>query len=335
MKKALKILGIVVAVIVVIALAGGGYLFYRVQENRKNGGTIVEWSESDGETLRNLEYGKESRNRYDLFIPNRPKDGAMMLFVHGGSWMGGEKEDIEYAARRFAKQGYITATMNYSRIASDTLRHSQKHAYPNFESMIDDIYACTESIKSKCAELGHELNQMAIGGYSAGAHLSMLYSTRHYSTSPLPIRFTISWVGPADMNMLFVSNEQQIASLLAENSVEAKSKQDELCMMVSGISGKPITAESLSLELIRQTMSHVSPSDHVTAQTPPMVLAYGAVDKLVSAEHGKRMDTRLKSFGIESQLYIYPNSGHELGHDKEYTEQVNDMISKYCKKYFK
>ncbi|MBR5801215.1 MAG: hypothetical protein IKY25_00540 [Alistipes sp.] len=103
MKKALKVLGIVVAVIVAIALVGGGYLFYRIKQNQKNGGTVVEWSQSDGQTLRNLSYGNEKRNKYDLFIPNNPKQGAMMLFVHGGSWMGGEKEDIEYAARRFAK----------------------------------------------------------------------------------------------------------------------------------------------------------------------------------------------------------------------------------------
>ena len=335
MKKALKVLGIVVAVIVAIALVGGGYLFYRIKQNQKNGGTVVEWSQSDGQTLRNLSYGNEKRNKYDLFIPNNPKQGAMMLFVHGGSWMGGEKEDIEYAARRFAKQGYITATMNYSRIASDTIRHSEKHAYPSFESMIDDIYACIETIKSKCAELGYELNQMAIGGYSAGAHLSMLYSTRHYASSPLPIRFMISWVGPSDMNMLFPSDEKRIQELLADSSQEAKAKQGELCMMVSGISGKPMAVENLSYDAIHQVMSNVSPSNLVSAQTPPAVLAYGGKDTLVSAEHGKKMDSVLKSFGIESQLYIYPNSGHELGHDKEYTEQVNDMISKYCKKYFK
>ena len=47
MKKALKVLGIVVAVIVAIALVGGGYLFYRIKQNQKNGGTVVEWSQSD------------------------------------------------------------------------------------------------------------------------------------------------------------------------------------------------------------------------------------------------------------------------------------------------
>lgn len=335
MKTAFKILGIVVAIILTIILIGGGYLFYRIKMNQENGGTNVEWSESDGTVHRNLSYGNEKRNRFDLFIPNNPKKGAMMLFVHGGSWMGGEKEDIEYAARRFAKQGYITSTMNYSRIASDTLHHSQKHAYPNIESMVDDIYACTEAIKSKCAELGHELNQMAIGGYSAGAHLAMLYSTRHHDSSPLPIRFMISWVGPADMNMLFTSDKKQIMDLLANNTEEGKAKQAELCMMVSGISGKEVKAEELSYELIQQLMSNVSPSDLVSAATPPAVLAYGANDKLVSAEHGKTMDSRLKSFGIESQIYIYPNSGHELGYDKDYTQKVNETISNYCKKYFK
>ena len=96
-----------------------------------------------------------------------------------------------------------------------------------------------------------------------------------------------------------------------------------------------VKAEELSYELIQQLMSNVSPSDLVSAATPPAVLAYGANDKLVSAEHGKAMDSRLKSFGIESQIYIYPNSGHELGYDKDYTQKVNETISNYCKKYFK
>ncbi len=335
MKKVFKILGIVLVFILSIILVGGVCFFYRMKQNQENAGTNVEWSERDGVVHRNLSYGEESRNKYDLFIPHKPKNDAMILFVHGGSWMGGEKEHIEYAARRFAKQGYITSTMNYMRFKNDTLCYSEKYTNPCIESMIDDIYACTKAIKEKSAELGYTIDEMAIGGYSAGAHLAMLYSTRHHNSSPLPIRFIISWVGPADMNMLFPSNKEQISGLFAANTQEANAKIAEICMMLSGAIGRSITPDELSYEHIRQVMSSVSPADFVSVDTPPAVLAYGANDKLVSAEHGKLMDSRLKSLGIESQLYIFPNSGHELGYDKEYTIKVNEMIRKYCKKYFK
>ena len=100
------------------AIMEGGILASTLE---KKAGRKVEWDSRNGNIIRNLKYGKGSRNTYDLFLPANKECDALMLFVHGGSWMSGKKEDIEWAARRYAKEGYVSATINYSRAGKDTL----------------------------------------------------------------------------------------------------------------------------------------------------------------------------------------------------------------------
>ena len=57
------------------------------------------------------------RNVYNLFIPysslkNKVNYNGIILFIHGGAWAFGEKENIEYLCSRYSKCGYITAEMN-------------------------------------------------------------------------------------------------------------------------------------------------------------------------------------------------------------------------------
>ena len=62
---------------------------------------------------------KNERNIYDLYIPysteyTKNKHNGIILFIHGGSWTSGNKSDMDYLARRYAKYGYITATLSYT-----------------------------------------------------------------------------------------------------------------------------------------------------------------------------------------------------------------------------
>ncbi|MBA4069709.1 MAG: alpha/beta hydrolase, partial [Acinetobacter sp.] len=54
-----------------------------------------------------LAYGLKSRQRFDLFrsqqpLPHRP----LIVFVHGGAWLHGDKKDYQFIGEAFAKEGY-------------------------------------------------------------------------------------------------------------------------------------------------------------------------------------------------------------------------------------
>lgn len=54
---------------------------------------------------------------YDLYMPNPAIDSLVkrpfIFMVHGGSWNGGTKSDLESSARYFAGKGYVCASIDY------------------------------------------------------------------------------------------------------------------------------------------------------------------------------------------------------------------------------
>ena len=121
------------------------------------------------------DYRKNERNNYNLFIPQssyakKDKHNGIILFIHGGQWAGGYKEDVENFSSRYVKQGYITATMDYTVL-------SENYTSYNIFRILYEITQCLESRKEKLINLGFDGNklELAIGGVSSGVHLPLLY----------------------------------------------------------------------------------------------------------------------------------------------------------------
>ncbi len=153
-----------------------------------------------GEINNGKDYTKNERNYYDLYIPysstkNKDKYNGIILFIHGGSWQYGDKNMMSYLCSRYAKMGYITATLSFTLLGKKE---------SNIFRILDEITSCIESIKEQLKSQGFNENQLgiAIGGTSSGAHLAMLYS---YSIkkSPIPIKFVINNVGPVSLEPEF------------------------------------------------------------------------------------------------------------------------------------
>ena len=334
-KKAIKILLWIIGIIVLIAILFAGYIWFKYDQMEKKAGRKVEWDARNGNIIRNLKYGKGSRNTYDLFLPANKECDALMLFVHGGSWMSGKKEDIEWAARRYAKKGYVSATINYSRIGKDTLNLDAGNTAPSIESMMTEIDMAINTIVQDCSQHGITLTQMAIGGYSAGGHLAMLYANRYAKDSAIPIRFQISWVGPADFTLLFPTDKEKMERIWSEDSEENIRKRKEFQQSMYFLNGENIQIDSYNNILEDSLKRNASPLYHISKNTPPTVLAYGAKDRLVSARHGELVSSSLQRIGIDHRLYVFPNSGHELGGDPEYADSVQNTILEFCQWYFK
>ena len=330
MKKAFKIIGAVVAFVAVIMFIGGDDLAQRLFSGVK---PQAQWNTAEGEVLRDLSYGEGYRNTYDLYLPANEKPKALMLFIHGGSWRSGQKEDMAWAAERYAREGYITASINYTRMHSDSMTYNSGYDYPCIQSMMTEIDTSIKAIKTKCKELGCDIEQMAIGGYSAGGHLAMLYSSLHAQSSPIPIKFQISWVGPSDFSLFFPASAQakamDEATAAERDRIFARMNQFVYGMEVEDGDVKPLAADD-----INTLKCAISPVDHVDGATPPAVLVYGGVDRLVDASHGKKMAEVMVASGVHNQLVIFPNSGHGLESDPDCTERVQQTILEFCDKYF-
>ena len=112
---------------------------------------------------------------YIFQIMDIKKDGAnhIILFIHGGGWKLGSKEEMSTFCLMTSSMGYISANIGYTLLSQE-----YKNYNVNIFRILDEITACIENIKIILGKEGFNTDKLeiAIIGASAGAHLTLLYT---------------------------------------------------------------------------------------------------------------------------------------------------------------
>jgi triacylglycerol lipase len=126
----------------------------------------------DGVTItRDLAYGSDARHRVDIYRPQAAaKPCPVILFLHGGGFVRGDKAEKENVGQYFARNGYVVAVANY--------RLAPQHVWP---AGAVDVVALYEWLTSDVAKYGGDAQQIFMIGESAGA--------AHIATATLIRRF--------------------------------------------------------------------------------------------------------------------------------------------------
>ena len=283
-----------------------------VHRKLKNADYLEDWKDGDGTVIADIVYDGRKNLKYDLYLPaNGEKDKPVgaMLFIHGGGWRTGRKSDMEYACRRFAKEGYVTATMQYSLV-------TKEKAIP-FPAMLDDIGKCLGHMKMTAAENHHPVKSVALSGVSAGGHLSMLYAYSRAKTSPIPIAFVFQQVGPSSFEKGMWTNHPEWDYALA----------------VAG-SGVEMSKEDYESGKMADVVMSISPALWIDENSVPTIAAYGGKDWLVPSTHAEKVREALESHHVPHVFIVYPNSGHFLCNDPDCARQYRKAILDFCRKYF-
>lgn len=257
----------------------------------------------------NIRYGKAERDLVTIYVPKsayQNKSNGCVLYIHGGSWTGGEKEDMAPHCKKVAMQGYITATMSYSLYSDD--KFGEVTAF----TMIDEIDKCIDAIKKFSDEKKLNINKMATSGYSAGGHLSMLYSYSMPEKSSIELAFTANRVGPSDMSK-DVWGSYSLAQMLA---------------------GVEITDDMIKSGEADKIAASVSPVAYVNKNTIPSLFCYAGNDPLVQKGNRKSMEKVFKESGSEYKYVFFPLSGHGLLLDPVSEMQYYYYLFGYCREYF-
>ncbi|QDV59422.1 alpha/beta hydrolase [Rosistilla oblonga] len=100
----------------------------------------------------------------DVYQPAGVVDSCpIVLVVHGGAWMSGDKALPATYARMFAQHGIAAVSINY--------RLAPAHKFP---AQLDDVRAALAWVHDHAEENRWDLNRLGLFGYSAGAHLSCM-----------------------------------------------------------------------------------------------------------------------------------------------------------------
>lgn len=99
----------------------------------------------------------------DLFEPAESGPRPAVLFVHGGAFVEGDKDQLAAYAREFAHRGYVTAVCQY-RLADEA----------TFPAALVDVKAAIEYLHAEGDRYGVDVGRIAGVGWSAGANLAAL-----------------------------------------------------------------------------------------------------------------------------------------------------------------
>ena len=268
----------------------------------------VEWDESVGEIYSNLDYENDNVNQYDLYIPSgldKSENQYLILFIHGGSFNSGSKEDGESWCKYYATKGYITASVDY------TLQNQGQDA--SIYLMNEEIENAVKAIKQKTAELGYHIAGMAPCGVSAGGTLAM--NLAYNGNSAIPVKFVFQLAAPT----YFAPSEW---SLLMK--VDRLDSEEEFCKMMTG----------KELEDYDTEIQNISPACIVNEDSVPSLIGYGLIDHCVPLSQKYYL---IEVYDRDNVMYDYiefPKSNHGMYNDLDKLQEFLDKSLEYARVYF-
>ncbi|TPV34875.1 alpha/beta hydrolase [Paucihalobacter ruber] len=231
----------------------------------------------EAETLLNVSYGTNSKQVYDLYLPQgrTQENTKVIILVHGGGWTSGDKSDMSQFVNllRENHSDYAIANINYVLAG---------FGVPAFPNQFLDLGRVISQLTAQQNELQIQ-PQFGLIGTSAGAHISLMYDYV-YDTSN-QVKFVANIVGPTDFTDPFYADDPNFP-LALQFLVDA--------------SAYPQNAN------LAET---VSPALQVSALSSPTILFYGDQDPIVPLSNGQTLAASLNTQGTANEFTVY-QGGH-------------------------
>lgn len=295
---------------------------------------------------------------FDVYLPDAPgkisADAPVLLYLHGGAWcMRWDKDAEGYQMfRLLAEKGFVVCSMDYqlqNDIMSDGKQTCRPHA--TFADMLRDVDLAVTYLKTFLPSIGVTPRKLAIGGGSAGAHLSALYACDQANPSALglglrhdiPIGFELDIIGP--VNLLSEGMREAAVESAKKAVADGRAPTDTVGRFVTllgWLAGEDVRAayRSGGEPAVAAILHRWSPLYLVTPRTPPFVLAYNKLhpfsgtDGLVETSNCTDMEEALAKVGVESSSRFCWFRFHGMFTDW-HLEWIADTCADYAARYLK
>lgn len=133
--------------------------------------------------LKDIAYGSAPLQKLDIYKPANATKGNLLpvhVFIHGGAWRAGDKDQHRAMGNFYAERGAVLVTINY--------RLFPKDPHP---AQIEDVATAVKWLYDHIGEYGGDRTRLVLSGHSAGAHLAALlaadpqYLTKHHLRTDL------------------------------------------------------------------------------------------------------------------------------------------------------
>lgn len=235
---------------------------------------------------RNIPYAepRNERQLLDVYAPAGAANLPVVVWVHGGGWAVGSKEQVDHRPNAFMQKGYVFVAMNYRFVP-----------VVDMGTIIRDVSKSVGWVYRNIKTYGGDQNRLLLMGHSAGAQLAAILCTdsRYIEADGVP-HGAIKACVPVDGDTYDVP--LQVATFTARR----KSLNQPRPKM-----GHPEKFGTLQQQREYSAVNHVAPNRGIA----PFLLLHVATHQDTSAQ-AYRLWQALDIAGIPAQIYGAEDTDH-------------------------
>jgi acetyl esterase/lipase len=248
------------------------------------------------------------RQKLDLYLPKNAAKAPLIIWVHGGAWLEGSKNDL--VPRDYLADGYAVASINY--------RLSQHAIFP---AQLQDCKAAVRWLRAHAAQYHLDPQRFGAWGASAGGHLVALLGTtgehtefdvgEHLDVSSR-VQAVVDYYGPTDFS-------QMDAHRLPEGMLHDPPQSPESLLVGGAVQEK------------KAEVARANPITYVSRSTAPFLIVHGDRDPMVPFHQSLLLEAAVKKAGASVQLYPVAGAGHGGFTDPKVDGLTREFFAKYLR----
>lgn len=223
----------------------------------------------------------------DVYVPASPGPHPLILYIHGGGWMGGHTRhsgalsDFPKVLASLAAEGFTVASLEY-RLSNEA----------QFPAQLQDSNAAIRFLRAHAGDYRIDPTRVGVWGGSAGGHLAALTAVTCRNTTLDPasandgcVQAAVTWYGVYDFTGMTATPDGNAAG------------------------GKLLGCGKTCPD---DKVRSVSPVAYIDAKDPPFLLIHGDDDKVVPVAQSHLGETALKKAGVSVESIYIPGVDHSF-----------------------
>lgn len=242
--------------------------------------------------------------KLNLYRPTTEGAHPCFIYIHGGSWRGGDRGRGKSFAGPLVELGWTVASIDYR------LVDGGKNPFP---AQIIDCKEAIRYLRRNAADLGIDPRRICVGGSSAGGHLAALAGVtsgwdvfggeKPVADPDSEVLAVVDMYGPTDLLRL---SEPKIAEVRANPGKITPELQKGIELL-----------GTQDLDTALKRLEAASPMSYLSGKLPVekmprFLILHSSGDPVVPVEQSERFHAALTKAGVRSELKIYKASSHRL-----------------------
>nr|WP_174505675.1 alpha/beta hydrolase [Acinetobacter sp. Marseille-Q1620] len=250
----------------------------------------------------NIQYQENPVLNFDLYQPENIEilgKRPVIVWVHGGGWVSGAKDNARGYYKLLAAQGYNVISIDYQ-LAPEVVYPTQLH----------QINQALQYITRHAEQYNLDAQSIFLAGDSAGANMVSHYAA--LLTNPVFARsldFVPLITAKQLKGLILHCGIYDMASFITTAPDEISIIEWGVNNMVQAYTGN----QKDNLEFLKQ----ISPIQHITSDYPPVFISGGNKDFLTKTQSAPFVDA-LKKNNVSVVPVFYPDSKEWLIHEYQF-----------------